>query len=207
MTFSKLLARQLGNPSRITGKFAAIVWNRRNAALNDVVFDMLDLEPSDRVLEIGFGGGYLLGRMSTIVTDGWLAGVDVSPAMVSHCSNSFRKRIREGKLELKCAAAESLPYPSWDFTKVCSTNSIFYWQEVGQAMSEIERVLRPGGNLVLCFTSKESLAKRNFAGDIRLVEADEIQALMAANGFESIRSVCSSDQYREFICVTGKRAL
>jgi hypothetical protein len=118
MTFSKLLAKQLGNPSRISGKLAAIVWNRRNAALNDVVFDVLDLEPSNRVLEIGFGGGYL----------------------------------------------------------------------------------------VLCFTSKESLAKRNFEGDFRLVEADEIQALMAANGFKSIRSVCSSDQYREFICVNENKS-
>lgn len=170
MTFSKLLAEQLRNPSRITGKFAAIVWDRRNAALNDVVFDMLDLEPSDRVLEIGFGGGFLLGRISTIVTDGWLARMDVSPAMVPHYSNCFRKRIKERKLGLKCAAAESLPYPSSDFTKLCRTNSIFYWQDVGQAISEIERVLRPGDNLVLCFTSKESLAKRNFARVIRLVE-------------------------------------
>ena len=144
MTFSRLLASQLGNPSGITGKFAAFVWNRRNAALNDAVIDMLDLEPDDRVLEIGFGGGYLLDRMSTIVKDGLLVGVDVSSAMVTHCKNRFRKRIREGKLELKRAAAESLPYPSGNFNKVCSTNSIFYWQDVGQAMSEIVRVLRPG---------------------------------------------------------------
>jgi arsenite methyltransferase len=187
--------------------FAAFVWNQRNAALNDAVFDNLALKPFDRVLEIGFGGGYLLGRMSTVVTDGLLAGVDISPAMVSHCEKRFRKMIREGKLELKRAAAESLPYPLANFTKVCSTNSIFYWQDIGQAMSEIERVLRPGGNLMLCFTSKESLAMRNFAADIRLVEADEIQALMAAKGFESIRSVYSSDQYRGYIRVSGKKAL
>jgi ubiquinone/menaquinone biosynthesis C-methylase UbiE len=207
MTLSKFLARQLGNPSGIIGKFAAFAWNRRNAALNDAVFDMLALEPSDRVLEIGFGGGYLLGRMSMIVTDGLLAGVDVSPAMVALCENRFRTRIREGKLELKRAAAESLPYPPKSFSKVCSTNSIFYWQDVGRAISEIERVLKPGGILVLCFTSKDSLAKRNFARNIQLVEANEIQALLAAVEFQDIRTLRSADQYRRFICVTGKKSL
>lgn len=205
MTFSRFLAGQLGKPSGFAGKFAALLWNKRNAALNDVVFDMLSLERTDGVLEIGFGGGYLLGRMSAMVPEGLLAGVDISPAMVAQCENRYRKEIREGRLELKCAAAESLPYPPQYFTKVCSTNSIFYWQDLERAFSEIERVLKPGGNLVLCFTSKDSLAKRNFANKIRLVEAGEIQALMRAKGFESIRGVNSSDRHREFACVMGKK--
>jgi hypothetical protein len=66
-------------------------------------------------------------------------------------------------------------------------------------------VLKPGGDLVLCFTSKDSLAKRNFARNIRLVEADEIQALLAAEGFQDIRTLRSTDQYRRFMCVTGKK--
>jgi ubiquinone/menaquinone biosynthesis C-methylase UbiE len=205
MTFSKFFARQLGNPSGITGRFAAFTWNRRNAALNDAVFDMLALESTDRVLEIGFGGGYLLGRMSAIVTDGLVAGVDISPAMVSHCKKRYQKGIREGHLELKCAAAETLPYPPRKFNKVCSTNSIFYWQDLGRAFSEIERVLRPDGKVVLCFTCKASLAKRNFAGNIRLVEAEEIQALMSDKGFQQIYTTQSTDRYRDFICITGRK--
>jgi hypothetical protein len=68
MTFSKLVARQLGNPSGITSKIAAFVWNRRNAALNDAVFDLLALESFDRVLEIGFGGGYLIASPGVLVS-------------------------------------------------------------------------------------------------------------------------------------------
>jgi ubiquinone/menaquinone biosynthesis C-methylase UbiE len=203
MTFSKFIARQLGNPSGIISRFTAFAWNRRNAVLNDAVFDMLALEPTDRVLEIGFGGGYLLGQMSSIVTDGLLAGVDISPAMVAYCENRFQNRIRGSKVELKCAAAEALPYPSRYFTKACSTNSIFYWQDLGLAFSEIERVLRPGGNLVLCFTHKDSLVKRRFAGNIRLVEAEEIQAMLAAKGFQGICAINSADQYRNFICISA----
>lgn len=61
---AKLMARQLGHPSGLVGRLIlGPLWNRRNAALNDVAFDHLALRPHDRVLEVGFGGGYLIGRI------------------------------------------------------------------------------------------------------------------------------------------------
>ena len=81
--FAKFLAGQLGRPSGVWGLVLAPIWNKRNAALNDVAFQALALSPQDRVLEVGFGGGYLLGRMAQVVTAGFLAGVDVSPSMVA----------------------------------------------------------------------------------------------------------------------------
>ena len=82
---AKLLAQQLGHPSNITGKWVlAPLWNRRNRALNDVALAKLDLRPDDRVLEVGFGGGYLLGRIAAVVTEGSIAEVDVSEAMVAY---------------------------------------------------------------------------------------------------------------------------
>ncbi len=87
---AKLLAQQLGHPSNIAGKWVlAPLWNRRNMALNDVALAKLDLQPDDRVLEVGFGGGYLLGRIAAVVTEGSIAGVDVSEAMVAYCRQQY----------------------------------------------------------------------------------------------------------------------
>ena len=117
--WDKFMAQQLGRPSGLIGRFIlGPVWNKRNAVLNDVAFDHLTLNPYDRVLEVGFGGGYLLSRMSTVVTEGFLSGVDVSPAMVALCEKRFASPVQAGKLELKCARAESLPYPNEHFTQL-----------------------------------------------------------------------------------------
>jgi SAM-dependent methyltransferase len=207
MMLANFFAKQLSHPSGILGRFVLPrVWNKRNSALNDVAFDSLALRPGDRVLEVGFGGGHLLGRMAGAITGGFLAGVDVSPAMVAFCEKRYRSLIREGKLELRCAGAESLPYPSAHFTKECSVNSIFYWQNAPQAISELWRVLVEGGMLVLCFTCKESLEKRGFANSgITLYAADEVQQMMEASGFHPIRMVRASDKYREFLCAVGKK--
>jgi SAM-dependent methyltransferase len=114
---AKLIAKQLGRPSGLPGTLVlAPLWNRRNSALNDVAFESLALHPRDRVLEVGFGGGYLLERMAAVLTEGFLAGVDSSPAMVAFCEKRQRSLIEAGKLELKCAKAEALPYPAASFT-------------------------------------------------------------------------------------------
>ena len=205
MTISKLAAGQLGNPNRIFGKVAGFLWNRRNAALNDTVLDLLALQPIDRVLDIGFGGGYLLHRMSSVVTDGLLAGIDISPVMVSYGVKRYHKAVSAGKLDLKCAAAESLPYPSNHFTKVCSVNSIFYWQNVEQGAIEIMRVLGVGGKVVLCFTCKASIERKGFAKNIHLYETGKIEQIMTKVGFQDIETESFSDRYRQYICISGKK--
>ena len=205
MIFDQFIAQQLGNPSGIIGRWvAAPLWNKRNAALNDVAFENLALSPHDRVLEVGFGGGYLLGRMSRVVTDGALAGVDGSQAMVAFCEKRYRTLLEDGKLALKCAQAGCLPYPDRTFTKVCSVNSIFYWHDAPAAFSQAWRVLAAGGMLLLCFTCKESLDGRSFAKQgLALYEADEVQQMMQSAGFHEIRTIRSSDKHRNFLCMTG----
>jgi SAM-dependent methyltransferase len=204
---AKFLAKQLGNPSGIFGKLIlAPLWNRRNSGLNNVAFDSLALHPHDRVLEVGFGGGYLLGRMATVVTDGFLAGVDISPAMVAFCEKRYRSLIEAGKLELECAKAESLPYPDGHFTKACAVNSIFYWGDAQQAISELYRVLGEGGMLVMCFTCKRCIEDREFARrGIALYEADEGYQMMESAGFDEIDMTRASDRHREFLCVIGRK--
>ena len=207
MRWDKFVAQQLGRPSALIGRLIlGPVWNKRNAALNDVAFDQLALNPRDRVLEVGFGGGYLLSQISAVVTEGFMAGVDVSPAMVDWCEKRFAPLVRAGKLELKCARAEALPYPDAHFSKVCTVNSIFYWQNILQALGEFRRVLGNGGALVMCFTCKASLETRGFARQgVATYEEQDVRQMMESAGFCDLRAVHSSDKHRAFVCLTGRK--
>jgi len=207
MAVGKFLASQLREPSGIVGGLILPrLFNRRNAALNDLTLECLGLEPRDRVLDVGCGGGYLLRRMAHFVTDGLVAGVDLSPRMVSFCERRYRPLIQAGGLEVRCASAEDLPYPSAFFTKACSVNAIFYLSEAGLAVSELWRVLADGGVLVICFTSKKSLQKRGFGKHgLSLFEDDEVRDLMESSGFREVRMVPGSDRHREFTCAVGRK--
>jgi ubiquinone/menaquinone biosynthesis C-methylase UbiE len=202
---NRFIARQLGNPTGFFGKVLAPLWNLRNSVLNETVFKALNLQPNDRVLEVGFGGGYLLNRMALVVTDGFLAGVDISQVMVTSAHKRFRRLTAAGKLDLQCCQAEALSYPPGYFTKVCSVNSIFYWENVSQALKELERVLRYSGLIVLCQTRPESLENRGFASHIARYEVSDICRMLEEVGFHDIRITNASDKHREFTCVTGRK--
>jgi ubiquinone/menaquinone biosynthesis C-methylase UbiE len=204
---AKALARQLQNPSGPIGRFLLPrVWNRRNAALNDVTLQSLDLRSDDRVLDVGCGGGYLIGRIAQKVNIGWIAGVDRSQSMTDFCSRRLRRWIQDGRVEIRCCPAEALPYPDGCFSKVCTVNTIFYIEDLEKALSELRRVLDEGGTLAVCFTDWEWMASKPFAAHgLRLYEAEEVEQLMESSGFHDMRMIRGRDRWREFVCVSGKK--
>ncbi len=197
---AQFLAKQLSNPSGLFGRLVlGPLWNRRNSALNDAALERLALRPEDRVLEVGFGGGYLLGRMAGALTAGRLAGIDISPAMVSLGQKRYRALLEAGRLELACAPAESLPFSPAHFTKAVSVNSIFYWSDPEQAFRELARVLQPGGLLVLCFTCRESMQDKEFARHgVALYELEQVKTMLEGAGFCQVEAPRLADRHREF---------
>jgi ubiquinone/menaquinone biosynthesis C-methylase UbiE len=207
MLFQKYLARQLSSPTGIIGKFVlGPFWNKRNAKLNNVTFIHLELKDEDRVLDIGFGGGRLLERIIPKVKAGLVAGLDASPVMVENCRARFQKEIKTGRVDIRCGRAETSPYPDGYFTKVSSVNSLFYWSDGQQGISEIYRNLQKEGKVVLIYTCKRDLEKKGFVQyGVRTYEEEEVHKMLAKAGFREIKGMRSRDRHREFICVTGRK--
>lgn len=204
---SMFLARQFAKPSRVLGPLVlAPIWNRRNRALNDAALSLLGFASDDEVLEIGFGGGYLLGRALARVTRGHVAGIDVSEAMTQHCRRRYRNEWRSGRLVLECASVDQIPFDDGRFNKVYSVNSIFYWLDVPAAIRECWRVTADGGTLVLVFTSRASLKNRPFARQgLSLLDGAEVGRLLQDAGFDVSRIEEAADRHRSYWRVVGTR--
>jgi ubiquinone/menaquinone biosynthesis C-methylase UbiE len=92
-----------------------------------------------RVLEIGAGTG--------LNVDHYPAGIELvltepDPHMAK------RLRVRAGDREVISAGAERLPFEDASFDTVVSTLVLCTVRDVGKALREIRRVLRPGGQLL-----------------------------------------------------------
>ena len=205
--FRRFISEQLNHPTGIIGRcLLPFIWNRRNRALNDITLSRLQPQQEDRILDVGFGGGYLIGRLLNIVTNGRICGVDASKSILEHGRTRFARAINAGTLDIQCCGVDSLPYPDRSFSKVCSVNSLFYWPDVHRGVCEIYRVLSPGGLVLLTFTSKEDLDKRGFSPELVHSFADkEVIDLLLDAGFSDVRLEQGKDNNRRFGVVTGRK--
>lgn len=199
----KYLSSQLVRPTGVVGKYLiGKLWNRHNLALNDSTFLHLHAIKNDRLLEVGFGGGYLLKKVLSVVTAGSVAGVDASPLMVEQARKKFRKPIDSTVLHLHHSTAEQLPFSAGYFDKACSVNSIFYWPDLGAGLAEIYRVLRSKGFFVLTFTIKADLDKQGFSHPgLRSYSNKEVLAAMRQAGFRFLTIEEARDAHRTFAVV------
>jgi arsenite methyltransferase len=157
--------------------------NRRNAAMNAYAVEQLDLQPTDRVLEIGFGGGVTLP--SLISAAAFVVGVDPSAdvvrAAIEQHGTSERLQFRQGEVE-------ALPCAPGEFSKACTVNTIYFWRALDAGFSQIHRVLAEGGRVAVAFLPKAKMAAMNMPPDIfTLRDPDDVVAAMQQAGFRDIR--------------------
>jgi ubiquinone/menaquinone biosynthesis C-methylase UbiE len=130
-------------------------WSFYIEATTEQTLARLNLRARDRLLDVGCGTGVLLARLAREHPPAHLAGVDPVPEMLS-----IARRKLPASTELHEAWAERLPFGAEQFDVVVSCNVFHYIQEPIEALREIDRVLRPGGRLVITDWCDDYLACR-----------------------------------------------
>lgn len=135
-------------PSGLLGRLLARLMAVETSPENEVALQLLELQPDDSVLEIGFGHGKTLARAAETVERGFLAGVDPSQDMCSMAARRHQHLMAQGRLELKLGDSRTIAYEDQRFTKAFSVNTIYFWSDPAQDFREIRRVLR--GEVASC---------------------------------------------------------
>ncbi|MCP4007493.1 MAG: methyltransferase domain-containing protein [bacterium] len=118
------------------------------------VLETLAMRPGERALDIGIGPGLLAFDLAAAVgKTGFVAGIDKSEPMLA----MTRARCAEQAwTEFKQADAEELPFGDESFDAVVSTQVYEYVPDMGTALAEVARVLKPGGRVVILDTHWDS---------------------------------------------------
>jgi len=149
-----------------------------------------------RVLEVGCGAGRYLRALHQERPELELVGADVSRralGLLSEASPDIESRLAEG---------DTLPAAPGEFDLVLAIDVLEHVSDPDRMLSEIHRVLAPGGVFHLhvpCEADPRSLwrwlpgqsgergLKRRFGGHIQTYRRDEILRRLRASGFEVIR--------------------
>jgi arsenite methyltransferase len=112
-------------------------------------FSLGELEPGDRVVDVGCGAGIdSLIATKMVGSDGWVVGVDMTPAMIGKARQGAHEAGFEN-VEFYQSFAEDLPVHD-DWADVVISNGVLnLMPDKAATLQEINRVLKPGGRLQL----------------------------------------------------------
>jgi demethylmenaquinone methyltransferase/2-methoxy-6-polyprenyl-1,4-benzoquinol methylase len=118
--------------------------------LRAVGLQRLDVQPGERVLEVGCGTGADLPRLAQAVGPQGLAlGLDLSSGMLAVARRRLERASPDGSGRLLCGDAAYLPLgaSSLDALWMSFTLELFDTPEIPRLLAECRRVLKPGGRL------------------------------------------------------------
>lgn len=203
--FTEYIGGQFGNPRGFAGRVCCLIMNVINRAMYINTVALLNINSSDRVLDIGYGNGFLLERIYR-KTKAELHGVDISEDMKTEAEKRNAKALREGKLFLTVGDCCDLHYPDGYFSAAASVNTIYFWQDTVKGLSEIRRSLKSGGKFYNVVYTKQWLdtlayTKKGF----KKYEAEELIELGKKAGFEhaEVRDIVKG---KSFVVIYSKQA-
>lgn len=135
---------------------------------------VLDPQPGERILELGPGTGYYTGTIAQLVRpNGTVHAVDVQHAMIEHLQTRTQE---QGHQNIKAIRGDGqqLPYPDDSFDAAYLVLVLGEIPDQKGALAELERVLKPGDQLVV----------GELLPDPHFVTSDTLQRRAEQQGFE-----------------------
>jgi ubiquinone/menaquinone biosynthesis C-methylase UbiE len=151
--------------------------------ITDQTLALMDLQPGDRVLDLGCGTGWASRRLARVAAE--VVGLDVADEMLrraAQTSSGF------ANIRYVWGSAEKIPAPDDYFTKVLSVESFYYYADQDKALDELRRVLSPAGKLfILINLYKDNHYSLRWVSELKVpvqaLSEQEYLALLERHGF------------------------
>lgn len=152
MVWQRYIDGQYRQPSGVLGRWIGGKMAKQHQPENLWTVNLLRVQPSDHVMEVGFGPGIAIEEVARRAR--MVSGIDVSRTMVAVAKRRNAAAVRDKRVDLRRGDAAQIPFADSTFDKAFSIHSIYFWRDPLAALGEIRRVLKPHGMVVLTVLPK-----------------------------------------------------
>lgn len=182
-------AAQLRKPTGEAGIKTGEWMNKGNKQMNLDALKALNAEASDRILEIGMGNGFFVSDILTKHSSIHYTGSDFSELMIAESKKINEEWIEKKQADFILSDVSNLPFAANSFNKIFTVNTIYFWDDTTKVLSELKRVLQPGGKLIIALRPKHQTEKYPFTKyGFTLYSRENVIDLLTANDFNVVES-------------------
>ena len=209
MGLYKVMGAQFRKPSGLIGRLLGYGMGRGHKRIYDWTLALMDVLPTDHVLDIGCGNGMAVKLIAERAVEGFVVGVDHSQSMVQQSLKLNAAAVRAGWVEITRSDVSALPYDDESFDKVCAIESFYFWPDPVANLEEVLRVLKPGGLTFIAMEMSKEMANpqkgASFAAKLNfpIYSGAEIEELLTKAGFSQARFESDREDKRGRLCALG----
>ncbi len=181
------LAKQLRQPSGEEGIEIGKQMNKGNQYICLNSYKVLKPESNSTILEIGMGNGFFIKDLFALNNKLQYIGLDFSQTMVDEAVRLNQELINSRKVSFITGSIENLPFDDNSIDFITTTNTIYFWPDLVKNATELYRVLKPKGKILIAYRAKEFMDKVEVSnyGFNKYTKAD-IESLLVKVGFNQV---------------------
>lgn len=194
------------NPDGSDGEAILLRMNQSHAELAAWGFSHVQPAANADTLDVGCGGGMNLCTLLQLCPQGTATGIDYSATSVRVSEQTNAEAIAAGRCRILQADVCRLPFADESFDLATAYETLYFWPDPVTGLSEIRRVLRPGGSILICHEADGSrpgdeLWPEKIPG-MRVYSSGQLRELLTAAGFTHIAT--DSGPRQGWVAATGK---
>ncbi|MDR0918538.1 MAG: class I SAM-dependent methyltransferase [Oscillospiraceae bacterium] len=152
MNIFDYIGTQFRKPTGFWGNVSTLIMNIINRNQYKAVEKVLELKQDENVLDIGFGNGFIIKKLSDKYKSSFY-GIDISEDMVKIAQK------KNPTAKLSQGDVNNLNFSENFFEKIYTMNTVYFWSDLSKGLEEIFRVLKDNGVFINSIKSKEFLNK------------------------------------------------
>lgn len=183
----KLIASQFKKPGGLFGNFYSNLMAKGNRRNYDELMNELNIQPNDKILEIGYGPGIGIRLIIEKCNSCLIHGIDFSELMFRKASELNRQSILDKKVKLFLGDFLSFSIESNYYDKVFCLNVIYFWDKLHTPFQKIKSALNNNGIFCFYMAHKDYLIKTRFPDSIfNKYSIEEVVSALYEAGFSKV---------------------
>lgn len=162
MTDPKLLGELAYiNTSNLDRRKALYQFTVPHFVIEDEIINLCRFKDGHSLLDVGCGTGKLLLKTAEIYPSSTFAGLDISEGMFESAQKKTQRNSLSN-IQFQKGDVQNIPFPNDSFDRVVAMHMLYHASDIDKALSEISRVLKPEGMVVVTANSMHSRKKLGF---------------------------------------------